>query len=430
MSIGYESALLEITPDNCYTPCRNYGGAGKHVDLPSRTAYIAEVTLLGTDMPKHLAIALVFLSIGCQEANKPAPVPVRTRPTRPFVMATFPSLATIQLIQGTGDLGNADFGDTRQARFRLKNNAKTAVQLRVTDKSCTCAAVHVEEPYLAPDAETDVVLSWTPKVEALESTQIRLWAEIEEVQSQYRLRFEATGNIEPLITVAYPRGPLDFGKLSPADLDQTASQRVIEFYSRQTAFASPHSIINNPGLEVLSVDAMPEDRLLALKAKAGYRLVVRPTKKLSHGAFQAELQVKVDVKKQPLLIPLTGEFDTSTISLSQPRWQLPPKLSLKKGYKLPAITLTVRFGICTQCEVQTITPPLFTSKVQQTTNKTWRIELQLNTDVAALQKQFTPEAWKTLMEQGFEQGSVVIKLNHPEVPSITIPMNGSQLFQE
>ena len=80
--------------------------------------------------------------------------------------------------------------------------------------------------------------------------------------------------------------------------------------------------------------------------------------------------------------------------------------------------------------MQTITPLLFTSKVLQTTDKTWRIELQLNTDVAALEKQFTPEAWKTLMEQGFEQGSVVIKLNHPDVPSITIPISGSQLFLE
>lgn len=381
-------------------------------------------------MPKYFALALFFLSIGCQETAKPAPVPTRTRPTRPFVLATFPSFATIELIQGTGDLGNADFGDTRQARFRLRNNAKTAVQLRVTDKSCTCAAVHIAEPNLAAGAETDVVLSWTPKVEVLQTSQVRIWAEVEDVQSQYRQRFEATGNIEPLIIVAYPRGPLDFGKLSPADLEQPTSQRVIELYSRQTAFASPQSTINTPGLEIISTEAMPEDRLNALQAKSGYRLVVRPTKKLSHGAFQADLQVKIDAKKQPLLIPLTGEFDTSTISLSQPRWVLPPKLSLKKGYKLPAITLTVRFGTCNKCEVQTITPPLFTSKVQQTTDKTWRIELQLNTDVAALQKQFSPEAWKTLMEQGFEQGSVVIKLNHTDVPNITIPMNGSQLFQE
>ncbi len=384
-------------------------------------------------MPKCSAIVLVFIFlIGCQSQDqaKPSSGASTTRPAHANLPGTVSALTPVELIHGTGDLGYADFGDTRQARFRLRNNLKTPVQLRVSDKSCTCAAVHVAETNLTGGAETDVVLSWTPKVEVIESSQVRIWAEIEEVQSQHRLRFEATGIIEPLITVAFPRGPLDFGKLSLADLEQASSQRVIELYSRQTAFTPPQSTINISGLEVLSTEAMPEDRLLALRAKSGYRLVVRPTKKLSHGAFQAELQVKTGVKQQPLLIPLTGEFDTSTISLSQTRWLLPPKLSLNKAYKLPAITLTVRFGTCTQCDVQAITPPLFTSKVLQTTDKTWRIELQLNTDAAALQKRFTPDAWKSLLEQGFEQGSVVIKLNHPDVPNITIPISGSQLFLE
>jgi len=386
-------------------------------------------------MPKRLAFFLLLIMAGChaQEATKPAPSPTGTRPFRNMAgtrMGIGTAPAPIDMIQGEGDLGNADFGDTRQARFRLRNLLTTPIKLRISDKSCTCAAVHIVEPALAAGAETDIILSWTPRVEVLESSQVRLWAEIVEEQSQHRLRLEATGTIEPLLCVAYPRGPLDFGKLAPADLDQTSSQRVIELYSKQTVFRVPICKINLPGLEIVSKEAMPQDRLHALQAKAGYRLVVRPTKLLSHGAFQAELQIQVDVRKLPMLIPLSGEYDTSTISLSQSRWQLPPKLSLKNGYKLPAITLTVRYGTCTQCDVQQITPPLFTSTVTKTSDKTWRIELQLITDEAKLKQQFTPGVWQSILDQGFDQGSVVLKLNHPDVPTITIPINGSQLFRD
>jgi hypothetical protein len=336
--------------------------------------------------------------------------------------------ATIDLIAGEGDLGNADFGETRQATFRLKNLASTNAKLRITDKSCTCAGIHIADPDLAVGKETDIVLSWTPKVEVLESSQARIWAEIIEEKSGHRLRLEATGNIDPLLHVSFPRGPLDFGKLAPADLD--TATRVIEVFCKQTGFEQPVTKLNQPGLELASTEPLTQDRLTELQAKAGYRLTVRPTKKLSHGAFQTELTLSTSIKKMPLLIPITGEFDTSTISLSQSRWQLPPKLSLKQGYKLPAITLDVRFGTCTACEVQSIQPSIFEGKVTKVSDKSWKIELQLINDEAALQKKMSAEALQTLMEQGFEQGMLTLKLNHPEVPSISIPIGGTQLFRE
>ncbi|MFT3879487.1 MAG: hypothetical protein QM703_07500 [Gemmatales bacterium] len=203
-----------------------------------------------------------------------------------------------------------------------------------------------------------------------------------------------------------------------------------EVYSQQSSFPQPVCKVNQPGIEVLQIEPLTSDRLSTLKAGAGYRLTLRANKQLPHGTFVAPLSIETTLKKTPLLLDVTGSLETSIVGLSPERFIPPPRLSLKEGYRVPAVTLTVRYGTCKSCEVIEVTPKLFDARVVQVNEKTWRIELTLPKETSTLRQRFTPEAWLHLMQYGFDQGNVTLKLDHPEVKSLTIPITGAELDRE
>lgn len=380
----------------------------------------------------YYSISILFVTLllftGCN-----APPPATGQSTHadkvPPVLAIQSPRVPLEIVAGDGQLGTADFGEVRSCLFKLRNNTLKPVTLQVVDKSCTCAGIELPTQPVEPGQEANVTVRWSPKVEVLESSMARLWAEISTGDEQ-KVRLEATGTIEPTLLVAFPRGPLDLGKLSLIDLNQPQHQLVVEVYSKRDAFPVPTAQLNTAGLELVSVVPLSADRISSLQAKAGYRITLKPNKQLPHGSLQAQLRVETSLKKTPLLLPVIGHFDTSAISLSQERLQLPPQLSLQKGYRLPAVTITVRYGACTSCEIAGITPPLFDAKLTPVNSTTWKLELALIQDQAKLQQRFTPDAWQQLLNFGFEQGSITLKLNHPDIKTLTIPFTGCQLRNE
>jgi len=383
-----------------------------------------------TYLQRHLsallpALCCLLLFTGCSNDKQQA----KSISTAPIATTTSPR-PSLELVAGDGNLGTADFGEQRTVTYRIRNNMQQPVALKLLDKSCTCAGVQLPEAPIAPGQEGVVTMNWSPKVDAMERKTIRLWAKVGDAAREERLVLEANGTIEPKVMVAFPRGPLDFGKLTPADLDQDRSKLVAEVYTQQSSFPLPVCKVNLPGVEVLHIEPLTSDRLSTLRAGAGYRLTLRANKQLPHGAFVIPLSVETTLKKMLLILDVTGSLETSIVGISPEKFSLPPRLSLKEGYRVPAVTLSVRYGTCKSCEVVEVTPNLFDAKVVQVNDKTWRIELTLPKEAAALRERFTPQAWKHLMEYGFEQGSVTLKLDHPEVKSLTIPITGAELGRE
>ncbi|MBL8823424.1 MAG: DUF1573 domain-containing protein [Planctomycetia bacterium] len=372
-------------------------------------------------------LTLLIAVAGCQRTNTNAPTaPASSQTGSPAKSMALP----LELVAGDGNLGSTDFGEEKTCSFKLKNNLAKAITLELKNKSCTCASVNISPSVLEPQQECTVTLLWTPRTEVLESSTFRIWAEIGDSDNKNQLRLEATGTLDPLLMVAFPRGPFAWGKLSLGDLDKEAVQLVAEVFSRKDNFKTSEVKFQSPGLEVVSITPLPAERLQDLKAKGGYRITVKPTKALSHGEFQQELVVLTSLRDKPLLIPTTGIYDTSSISLSAEKISLPPRLSVLHGYRVAPIQLTVRFGEARSCELIDISPKLFQGKVTKVNDKTWKIELSLIQDAALLKQRFSPNEWKKLCNYGFDLGHIQLKLDHPEVKMLTIPMTGSMLVPE
>jgi len=370
-------------------------------------------------------VGCLLCLLGCS-SDKPPGQPSATLPTSTPPSQRMP----LELVSSDGKLGTADFGDSRSCEFRIRNNQTEPVTLKLIDKSCTCTGVQLPDAPIEPGREAKVILNWSPKVEKLERSSIRLWAKVGDPGQMERVILEATGNIEPKVMVGFPRGPLDFGKLALADLAQDRNNLVVEVYSQQTSFPVPVSKVNTPGIEVVQTEPLTSDRLTTLAAGSGYRLTLRPTRQLPHGAFVAQLAVQTALKPNPLVMDVSGSLETSIVSLSPDKVQLPPRLSLQTGYRVPALTMTIRYGECKSCEIVDVSPKLFDGRVVKVDDKTWRIELSMSKESSALQQRFTPGAWEQLMKFGFEQGSIILKLDHPEVKSLTIPIAGAELSRE
>lgn len=367
---------------------------------------------------KRLTITcLLCCLLGCE---KPAGATVAYVPP-----AVVPSVAAgLAVVSGDGQLGAGDYGETRQCTFVIKHQLPDAIRLQVAEKSCTCAGVKLTDQPIASGKETTVILTWVPKVEAIDTTQVRLWAELADDTGKHRLRLEATGKLEPKVQFVFPRGPLDWGKFSVAELAQPSLERVVEVFSKTEALTQPDVTFSQPGMKMTAIDALATDRLASLNAKVGFRITVKPLGTLAHGPIAMDMLVKFPSRKLPITLPLAGQLESSAISVNVDKIVLPPRLSLATGYKVPQVLLTPRFGTVTRCEVVGVQPPIFEAKVTQV-EKAWKLELRLVQDGQQLQKAMSPELWQSVNEQGFETGSITLKLDHPEVKTFTIPMGGS-----
>ncbi len=335
---------------------------------------------------------------------------------------------TLELLSGNGQLGGADFGDRKSCTFTVRNNSSKLLLLSIGEKSCSCAGVRLEPAELGPGQTTNITLLWSPQAEALETTTVRLWADLQDQLGQHKLRLEATGQLEPKVLVNFPRGSLDFGKLDLSELTNPAKHLIVEVYSRQQTFSIKSVQLTLPGMEMCSAyEPLGSDRLAQLEAHGGYRIVLRPTERLPAGRFQGQLLIGTSLRAQPLALDYHGNLETGSISLSHDRIDLPPRLQVRQGYRIPPITLTMRQGKCDRCEIQSIAPAFLQVKLTKTSEKTWRLEMNIPNSPEELRKHYTDAQWQQLRDFGFEAGHVTLQLDHPEIKSISIPISGSML---
>jgi hypothetical protein len=354
----------------------------------------------------------------------------QTAPSQPPPLAIASNRSTLEVVAGDGQLGTADFGEQRQCTYTLRNNSAQGMRLRVTDKSCSCSGAKLEPEVIGPGQTCLVTLLWTPKVEVLETSTTRMWTEIRDQDGSGVVRLEGNGTLEPKVRFAFPRGPLDFGRLDLAELNNPARTLVVEAYSVRENFQMKRLSAVPDGVQVVdNPEPMTADRLTQLQARTGYRITLKPTRGLPTGQFLGHLHVETSLSPVTLMVPLSGAFETGVISLSSERVEFPPRLDLRQGYRVPPLTLTVRQGTCSSCEVVALTPPLFQHKVTKLNEKTWRIELNLPPGLSGEQTNLAQSRWNDLLSFGFEHGLVTLKLDHPEVKTVQIPISGAQLMR-
>jgi hypothetical protein len=373
---------------------------------------------------RWLLVAVMGLPLlGCSKDTAKSTAAVQLPPLA--IAANRPAL---EVIAGDGQLGAADYGETRQCTFTLRNNATQTMQLSVANKSCTCSGLKLEPESIEPGQTCQVTLLWTPKVEVIDTMTTRLWTELRDQAGTHHIRLEATGLLEPKVRFAFPRGPLDFGRLDLAELDNPSKALVVEAYSLRDAFQIESLVANLDGVQLVGTpQPLSADRIAQLQAKSGYRITVKPTRGLPTGRFLGQVQLVTSLSPVPLHVPVSGSLETGVVSLSHERMELPPRLQLRDGYRVPPITLTIRHGTCSSCEVEAITPALFQHKVTKLDEKTWRIELTLPPGRKSIQTALTPEQWKEMLTYGFEQGLLTLKLDHPEVKLVQVPLSGALL---
>lgn len=334
----------------------------------------------------------------------------------------------LEIIRGEGNLGSADFGEERSCSFTLRNNTQGPVKLELGEKSCSCAGIRLETTELAPGHTTDISVLWTPKADASEASPVRLWAELRADRLAKPIRLEATGKLEPRIQLAFPRGPLDFGKFSYDDLANPARTLVLEIFSKRSPFQIQSVQSSLPGMQVIEpAEPLAGDRILALGAKDGYRVAVKPTEALPYGEFSGSVKIITNLNDHPLLVPFSGHFETSSISLSQEQINLPPRLALKQGYRIQPVILTVRYGACKSCEVRSVTPAFLKVVVSQQNAKTWRVDVHLPATIEEIKAKLSDEEWRQLQAFGFNSGEVILHLDHPDVKQVSIPISGCVL---
>jgi hypothetical protein len=342
-----------------------------------------------------------------------------------------PNTPPLEIIKGDGNFGGADFGEERSCSFALRNNTQETMKLELGEKSCSCAGVRLQTTELAAGQTTEISLLWTPKAEALEPGIVRLWAELKADHLSKPIRLEATGKLEPKVQLAFPRGPLDFGKFSYDDLLNPARTLVIEIFSKHAPFQLQSVQSSLAGMQIIEpVGPLAADRILVLGAKAGYRIGVKPTAQTPHGEFNGNVRIKTNLNDRSLNVPFNGTFETSSISLSQERINLPPRIALKQGYRVPPIVVTVRYGTCKSCEVRTVSPNFLQVSVTQQSAKTWRVDVRLPATAQEIRSKLSEEEWRQLQAFGFDSGEITLQLDHPDVKQINIPISGCLLQLE
>jgi hypothetical protein len=156
-------------------------------------------------------------------------------------------------------------------------------------------------------------------------------------------------------------------------------------------------------------------------------VAVKPTEQLPHGEFSGSVRIKTSLNDHPLTVPFHGTFETSSISLSQERINLPPRLALKQGYHIPPMILTVRYGTCKTCEVRSVSPAFLQVSVSQQDAKTWRLQVHLPATIDEIRSKLSDKEWRQLQAFGYESGEIILRLDHPDVKQVSIPISGCLL---
>jgi len=362
--------------------------------------------------------------------NPPATEPGKSAPgdsTKKPLPATASGLS---LMQGHGDLGDADYGEKKSTQFTVKNSSGKAITLDVTEKSCACAGIEIKPTEVPADGTAEVTLWWAPKLgqvdkpeEGKDKVTVRLQARD---KPDVYLRLEAHGNVKPALHVQLPRGKLDFGFVDLGQLKSGSKELAAVVYTKDPArkgfTLTPKS--SSPGLKI--VPAEPERLgaadLARLSAVDGYRLNIRCGEGLPIGRFQEIIWLKSDVyPDRPLEVHVDGWVETGAVSV-QPELavSMPETIELAKGYKCPPLTVTLNFEPNRTLTLEKVAPAFLQVKLEKVKENVWRVEVQVPAGEEAIRKHLTPEQMEEYTVTGFDAGTLTFKTDHPLVPVLQI----------
>ena len=383
-------------------------------------------------VPAPRLVLFVLLLAGCQgepalEPPRGAVPPLLTGSRAATAAAT---VAAGLEIAGTGQLGSADFGETRAAEFTLRNTTAAPISLALVAKSCACAAVDIHPADVPPGDSATVRLRWEPQFRQVESPDdlvVRLWVELGVAPSGQTMRLEATGVIVPRLMLHLPRGRLDLGRLDLADL-KAGKEVVFEVISRTEVLATPPRVTtSHPSLEVTAATSLTADRLAALRARAGWRYGLRVNSGLPVGAWQETLRVHSDLYALPLEATIEGFVVAGAVSLQPDQLDLrTATLSLSKGYRCPPLRVSLRFEEGRTLHLQRVEPSFLKAEVRPLRPGEWEVVVSLPGDNAARAGQ-TNAQLEELLTFGFDSGVVVLTSDHTQAPRIQIPITGGRL---
>ena len=391
-----------------------------------------------------MASSLVAVGCGTRSASSQAIGPkstsskqvVKPTATVPKLSSTRSSVVqSVGLIQvappGTGSFGVADYGEEKTCTFRVRNGTRQAVTLVVTEKSCECAGVQMTPDRLGPSDEADVVVSWIPKIDQEVDRDVRVRATVAAKENRrWRLVLEARGRIDPALRLNLPRGELDFGRLSLADLKRGKSL-AIEVYTqkdRHRGFTIEASS-SSRGLQLSPPKRLDRDRLEALMAVDGYRITITCRDGLPLGRFRETVRLRSSVyPDRDLNVTVFGWLESGAVSVRPEVVNLPERIPIDKGYRCPAVEVTLRGEPDRTLKLVRYRPRFLQVQVAPVQGKknTWRITVAIPAGEEALRRHVSAKEWEQYLSYGFTDGELVFETNHSLVPVLRIPVPSAQ----
>jgi hypothetical protein len=275
-----------------------------------------------------------------------------------------------------------------------------------------------------------VVLTWVPKLEQTAEKETRLTATIRDRKGQAEpVKLEAVGRIKPALHVNLPRYRLDFGKIDLADLG-AGKEQVLEVYTLDTANRdfTLQALPAHPGLRAGEPQPLSADRLQRLQAAAGYRITLTAGPGLPAGKFRELLRLKTNLyPDHDLEVPVEGQVDSGAFGLSADSIPLPEKIPLAKGYKCPPLEITLRGEPGRKLTLAEVAPKFLQVEVVQKKENVWQVKVQVPAGEAALRQALSPAEAEEMISFGFDGGGLTFRTDHPLVPTLRIPVGGSQL---
>lgn len=341
-------------------------------------------------------------------------------------------LGDLRIVQGSGELGDADYLERKSCTFVVANDTPRPLSLFVADKSCACAGVELK-PSVVPSKEaTAVTLQWTPKLDQNASEDVRVHATVRAKEDpQINLHLVARGRIRPALLVNLPRGELDFGRMDVADLQQ-GRVLALEVYTtdqRRKGFTL-QATSSHPGLKLMpsEPERLTNDRLNALRAVAGYRINIHAGPELPIGRFREFIKLQSDAyPDRNLEIAVIGQVESGAVSVTPEAVALPETLALATGYKSPPMEVTLRGEPDRTLTFVSADPPFLQVRVEAVRSNVWRIHVTVPAGEGELLKHVARDKLDEMVAYGFNDGCLLFKTNHSRVPTLQVPIPGRRL---
>jgi hypothetical protein len=338
-------------------------------------------------------VALALPSLGCTgAATTPATEPAA--PPKVEVRTASPV-----------DAGEVDYAQPRDFTFLIGNAGGSPLELKLTHKSCSCAAVTMPDPIPA-GGEGKVVIRWAPIPGNTGAYTVS--AEIDTNDpAKKSLRLSVQARIRPLVRVFIEgkenNSYVDFGD-DPVPPGESRVRELTVFSTKLDSFDLDASC-TQPGFEItktpLPLASLPEG------ARCGYKVEMRTTDKLPFGYVRADLNLALrKLGSEPdrtVAVPVYAVIGNGIFSVGRPG---------KFLFRKPNITdedtarLDVTFIVKVpqeSVEVESVEPKfLQVDKPQSLGGGKWRITVHIPKD--------NPEAAK-LQPDPPMLGEVVLKVS-------------------